>query len=156
MVETNIPLSYRQLIMLTLFILGFSVAFIAYGVISGSFTTNNVGYIKTIGVSVYSDAECTKEVDFLDWGYFQPGESKNFTVYVKNNGTVPMILSHNVQNWTPPAAENYITFSWDGEAKIVDNGHAIPVTLTLHVAENITGIESFSFELVIIGSETGS
>ena len=116
-VETNIPLSYRQLIMLTLFILGFSVAFIAYGVISGSFTTNNVGYIKTVRVGVYSDVECTKEVDFLDWGYFQPGESKNFTVYVKNNGTVPMILSHNVQNWAPPSCRklHYVQLGWRGK-----------------------------------------
>jgi len=143
----------RQLAILALFILGFSAVFIAYSAISVIFTANNVGYVKTIGVEVYFDAECTNEVNFIDWGYLQPGESKNLTIYVKNNGTISMILSHNVQDWNPPAAENYITFSWNGEGKTVEKGDAIPVTLTLHVDENITNIENFSFNLVIIGSE---
>jgi len=153
MAQNNLPIHYRQLVLLALLVLGVSAVFIAYGIISGSFTVNNTGYVKAIGVSVYFNAECTNEAHSIDWGYLQPGKNKSVTVYIKNNGTIPMILSHNTQNWTPPVAENYIIFSWDGEGKIVENGHVIPVILTLHVDENITDVESFSFDLVIIGSE---
>jgi len=118
------------------------------------FEVTNTGYVKAIGVEVYFDEECTSEASSIDWGYLSPGERKTIIVYVRNNGTVPMILSHTVQNWNPADAQNYITFSWDGEGKIVDAGEVIAVNLSLNVAENITGIESFSFELVIIGTES--
>lgn len=152
--DSSIPTS--RLIILLILIAGLSAAFIAYGAITGSFTFNNVGYIRAIGVDVYFDPECTNQTTTINWGYLQPGESKNITVYIKNNGTVAMVLSHTVQNWSPASAENYITFSWDGDGKTVEAGEVTPVTLTISVAENIEGITTFSFEIVIIGSEVQS
>ena len=151
---TSLSINQRQLVMLLIFILAFSSVFIAYAAVTGMFRINSTGYVRAIGVQVYFDEACTNETNSINWGYLSPGETKNITVYVKNNGTIPMILSHTVQNWNPADAETYITFSWDGENKVVNAGEVIAVTLSLHVAEDITGIGSFSFELVIIGTET--
>ena len=144
----------QQLIFLLIFILAFSSFFIAYAAITEMFKVPTTGYVKAIGVEVYFDEACTNEVNSIDWGYLSPGQTSTKTVYVRNNGTVPMILSHIVQNWNPADAKNYITFSWDGENKVVNASEVVAVNLSLSVAENITGIESFSFELVIIGTET--
>ena len=144
----------RQLVIILIFILAFSSFFIAYAAVTGMFKVPNTGYVKAIGVQVYFDEACTNEVNSIDWGYLSPGETSIKTVYVRNNGTVPMILSHIVQNWNPADAKNYITFSWDGENKVVNASEVVAVNLSLSIAENITGIESFSFELVIIGTET--
>ena len=144
----------KQLIIILIFILAFSAVFIAYAAVIGMFKVTNTGYVKAVGVQVYFDEACTNEVSSIDWEYLSPGETSTRTVYVRNNGTVPMILSHTVQNWNPADAKNYITFSWDGENKVVNASEVIAVNLSLSVAENITGIESFSFELVIIGTET--
>nr|MDO8046133.1 hypothetical protein [Candidatus Baldrarchaeota archaeon] len=144
----------RQLILILIFILAFSAVFLVYATVTGMFEVTNTGYVKAIGVEVYFDEGCTSEASSIDWGYLSPGERKTIIVYVRNNGTVPMTLSHTVQNWNPADAQNYITFSWDGEGKTVDAGEVIAVNLSLNVAENITGIESFSFELIIIGTES--
>jgi len=144
----------KQLIFILIFILAFSTFFIAYAAVTGMFKVTNTGYVKAIGVQVYFDEACTNEANSIDWGYLLPGETNTKTVYVRNNGTVPVILSHTVQNWNPADAKNYIIFSWDGENKVVNASEVVAVNLSLHVVENITGIESFSFELVIIGTET--
>ena len=151
---TSPTANQRQLIFILIFILAFSSFFIAYAAVTGMFNVTNTGYVKAIGVQVYFDEACTNEVNSIDWGYLSPGQTSTKTVYVRNNGTVPMILSHIVQNWNPADAKNYITFSWDGENKVVNASEVVAVNLSLSIAENITGIESFSFELVIIGTET--
>ena len=44
-------------------------------------TIHNVGTIKTIGVGVYLDINCTNALSSLDWGVIEPGSVKNETVY---------------------------------------------------------------------------
>lgn len=144
---------YRAIVIL-ISILTFSAVFLVYATVTGMFEITNTGYVKAIGVQVFFDEACTNETNRINWGYLSPGETKTVTVYIRNNGTVPMILSHMVQSWNPVDAENYITFSWDGDNKIVNAGQVVEFNLSLSVAENITGIESFSFELVIIGTES--
>ena len=144
--------AYKSIIVILL-VLAFSAAFLVYGILSKSFTVKNTGYIEAIGVEVYFDAECTNRTSTIDWGYIRPGGAKNIAVYIKNNGTVPMILSYNITSWSPPEAQNYITFSWNAEGAIVNGGQVIQVTLSLAVDENVSDISSFSFDLVIIGTE---
>ncbi len=72
---------------------------------------SSVGNIKAVGVGVYSDSGCTIPVSYIDWGFLEPGSSKQFTVYVKNEGNVPIRLSMEVDNWNPSSASNYLTLS---------------------------------------------
>lgn len=115
-------------------------------------TIGNVGSVKAIGVGVYSDENCTSEVSFIDWGMLEPGSSENVTVYIRNEGNSVASLSMETSNWSPSNASNYITLSWDYEGQNIDIDDVIKVTFTLSVSPDISGITSFSFDIVVMGS----
>ena len=51
-----------------------------------SHTVSSTGSILTIGVGVYSDAECNNPLTSIPWGTLEPGESQNFVCYINNEG----------------------------------------------------------------------
>ncbi len=114
---------------------------------------SSVGNVKAVGVGVYSDSGCTIPVAYMDWGFLEPGSSKQFTVYVKNEGNVPIRLSMEVDNWDPPSASNSLTLSWNRQGQVLGPGDSIPADLTLSVSPSISGVTSFSFDIIIIGAE---
>jgi len=115
---------------------------------------SNVGKVKAVGVGVYSDSNCTIPISCIDWGFMEPGSSKQFTVYVKNEGNVPIKLSMEVDNWNPPSASNHLTLSWNRQDQVLGSGDSISADLTLSVSPDISGITSFSFDIIIIGAES--
>ncbi len=117
-----------------------------------SSTVSNVGTVRSIGVGVYWDNECTDTVSSIDWGTLEPGQTVNKTVYIKNTSNVPVTLSMIKQNWNPSNASNYITCTWDSEGKSLNVNQVTPAVLTLSIRNNITGITDFSFDIVIVGS----
>lgn len=122
------------------------------GVLFGSLTLPNVGKVKAIGVGVYWNSGCTDTVTSIDWGSVEPGAIENVTVYVRNEGSAPMTLSAETENWSPSTASSYMSLSWDYGGQIVDVDEAVQVTLTLSVSDTIEGITNFSFDIVINGS----
>jgi type IV secretory pathway VirB10-like protein len=72
---------------------------------------------------------------------------------MKNEGNVAVKLSLIAQNWNPTNAPNYMGLSWNREGLIVNSGTVITATLTLSVSSSISGITSFSFDIVITGTE---
>ena len=114
---------------------------------------SNVGNIKAVGVGVYSDSSCTTPISSIDWGFLEPGSSKQFTIYVKNEGNVPIKLSMEVGNWNPPSASNYLTLTWDRQNHVLSPGDSSSAVLTLSVSQDISGVASFSFDIIIIGAE---
>ncbi|MGB9135185.1 MAG: hypothetical protein WCC63_06350 [Candidatus Bathyarchaeia archaeon] len=129
-----------------------SVVF-TYGLLFGSKTINNEGNVNTIGVGVYSEATCINEVSTIDWGYVVPGSTKNVTVYVRNEGTIPMTLSMTVDNWVPAGASTYMVLSWNREGSQVDAQSVLQAVLTLSVSSSISDVSSFSFDITITGTE---
>jgi len=115
-------------------------------------TISNVGSVKTIGVGVYWDENCTSGVSFIDWGMLEPGSSENVTVYVRNEGNSVAILSMETSNWNPSNASNYITLSWNYGGQSINIGGIVKVTFTLSVSASIEGITSFSFDILIVGT----
>lgn len=114
---------------------------------------STVGNVKAVGVGVYSDSSCTIPISYIDWGFLEPGSSKQYTIYVKNEGNVPIKLSMEVGNWNPPSASNYLTLSWNRQNQVLGPGDSVSADLTLSVSPNISGITSFSFDIIIIGAE---
>jgi hypothetical protein len=112
----------------------------------------SVGTVKAIGVGVYWDENCTSWVTEIDWGFIEPGGLVNVTIFLKNKGNVPIALSINTENWNPLEASEYITLGWDYAGQTVDPGGVLKATLTLAVTSNITGITSFSFDIIIVGT----
>lgn len=127
---------------------------VVHGVMPSKRMIHNVGKIKAVGVGVYLESECTTPISHIDWGLMDPGSSKQFTIYVKNEGNVPIKLSMETGNWTPPVASYYITLTWDRQDYILAPGGNVSAVLTLSVSPNITGITDFSFEIAIIGTES--
>jgi len=146
-------ISYKNLGIVLLVILTTFSFFIAYGLLQSSYRVTNIGHIKTVGVTVYSNESCKTPVTEIEWGCLEPGQTENKTVYVKNEGTITVRLSHLTENWDPQFAKDYIFFSWDGENQTLNAGQVIQVTLTLSVDENISDVDTFSFDIIIMGTE---
>ena len=79
-------------------------------------------------------------------------EYTRITCYVKNEGNTPTTLSLLVDNWSSTAAQNYISVSWNYNGASIEPSATVAVTMTLSVASNIQGVETFSFDITIIGS----
>jgi hypothetical protein len=125
----------------------------ALGALVATRTISNTGNMKAIGVGVYWDSSCTSAVSSIDWGALEPGVTKNFTIYVKNEGNVQVRLSMTTSNWNPASASSYITLSWNRENYVLSSGSVVSAVLTLSVSSSISGVTSFSFNIIITGTE---
>jgi len=112
----------------------------------------NTGTIRTIGVGVYWDNECTDPVSFIDWDTLEPGSSKDVTFYIRNEGPSAATISMNTSNWDPSNAWEYIALSWDYAGQQINSDEVIQVTLTLSISSRIEGITNFRFDITITAS----
>jgi len=115
-------------------------------------TILGTGSIKGVGLGVYWDLQCTNATSSLDFGQLEPGSSKNFTLYLKNEGNSALTLNITSENWNPASAADYITLTWNREGQQVSPDEVIGFVITLSVSENITGISSFSLDIIISGT----
>jgi len=112
----------------------------------------NRGNVRCIGVSVWEDPDRTAPLTFIDWGVLEPGQSKNKTAWIENNGTASLTLTLTTDSWTPQASTQYIGLSWDYNNQTVLKDQMIMVNLVLSVSPEISGIETFDFNIVISGN----
>jgi len=137
-------------------IIALAVAFLlgsvsTFAVMEWSQRVHNVARVKVVGVGIYKDINFTVSVTEIDWGIIEPGESKNFSAYIVNESNVPLTLTIRTENWNPLNASSFMTLTWDYNGTQIGVGGSVPVTLTLQVAQTVSGIESFSFDIVIVG-----
>jgi len=123
------------------------------GILFGNRTINNQGNVNSIGVGVYWENTCINEVSTINWGYLEPGSSQNITIYIRNEGNIPMTLNMTTDNWNPSSASTYITLSWNSEGSQVSADSVLETILTLSVSSGISEIDSFSFDITITGIE---
>jgi len=138
------------------------IACIIGGLVAGSVLTfalmqwthriSNVAILKVLGVGVFKDVNFTVTVTQIDWGMLEPGESKYFEAYVRNEGNVPIVLAMRTEEWNPLDASALINVAWGCEGVQLPVDGFVPATFTLHVDPGASGIRSFSFTIVIIGS----
>ena len=117
-----------------------------------SSTISSVGTFKAIGIGVYWDTDLTRSVNALDWGYLAPGSQKSFTVYISNEGALPLTLSISTSDWSPTAASNYMTLTWNYNGQTLTADKTIPVTITLTISTDISGINAFNFDITAEGT----
>jgi hypothetical protein len=110
------------------------------------------GLVVAVNVGVYSDAACTLNLTSIDWGSVYPAGAASHVIYVKDTGNVPMTLNMTAVAWNPPAAVGQIMVAWDREGFVVGAGQSTSATLTLTVSQGISGVTSFSVNIVITGS----
>jgi len=124
-----------------------------YGLLSVVFPIGTTGVLASANIQAYWESQCTNNVSSISWGTIDPGRSKDVTVYVKNTGSVPLILSFNTTNWNPSAASVYIALSWNYDESQIQPDQVLPVTFSLTVSENIHGVTNFSFDIYITGTQ---
>ena len=110
------------------------------------------GTIASINVGIYSDYACSRLLQSIDWGTIVPGETVERTVYVKNTGNSPLTLNMTTNNWNPTAANGPLALTWDKEGTTLYASETTVATLMLAVAQDISGITTFSVAIVISGS----
>lgn len=113
----------------------------------------STGTITSIGVSTYSDASTVTPINNINWGQLSAGTTVSKTIYVKNQGNAYTALSMDTTSWYPSSAQNYISLNWNyppGQA--LEPYQVAPITLTLTVSPQVTGVQSFSFEIIITGT----
>lgn len=111
------------------------------------------GTVKTINVAAFWDESCTDPVSAVNWGSMFPGESTTILIYLKNTGSVPMILTLTTENWIPAVAESHLQVVWDQENTILQPGQVQAASFTLSVSSGAVGFTDFSFDVVITGAE---
>lgn len=144
---------FSTIILLTVMTMVVAAVVITSGLLFGSKTISNQGNVNSVGVGVYWENACINEVSAIDWGYMEPGARQNVTIYIQNEGTVPMTLNMTTDNWNPSSASTHITLSWSSEGSQVNANSVLEAVLTLSVASNISEIDSFSFDITITGNE---
>jgi hypothetical protein len=122
------------------------------GLLSVSQTVSSTGSITTVNVGVYSDSGCTQTLTSIDWGTISPGNTVTRTIYVKNTGNTQITLSMTTNGWSPTSANGPITLTWNREGTTLTVGQSTAATFTLTVSSSISGITSFSVNIVVTGT----
>jgi hypothetical protein len=133
-------------------VLGIALTLTTAGLLSVTQLVSSSGTITTVNVGVYSDSACTQNLTSINWGTVSPGGSVTKTIYVKNTGSVQITLSMTETNWSPTSANGPITITWNKEGTTLTAGATATATLTLSVSSGISGITTFSVNIVIAGS----
>src|SRR4030067_908404 len=132
---------------------GLLLTMVTSGVLVSSQTVTSGGTISAINVGVYSDSACTVNCTSIDWGATAPGNYTTRTVYVKNTGSVPVTLSMATNTWTPANANSYLVLSWNRANNVLNPATSVPSTLTLTASSAAGAITTFSFNIVITGTQ---
>ena len=122
------------------------------GLLSINQSVPTSGTVSTVNVGVYSDSACTTQLTSITWGSIPPGGTGTRTVYVKNTGTNQITLTMTRTNWAPASANGPITVTWDKESTTLAANQVATATLTLSVSSSISGITTFSVDIVITGT----
>jgi hypothetical protein len=125
----------------------------ALGVLVATRTISNYGNVSAVGVGVYWDSSCTNMVLSIDWGALEPGASVDKTIYIKNEGSLAVLLSMTTEDWSPASASSYMTLSWTRESYVLNSGSVVQAVLTLSVSSGVSEITDFGFDIIVSGTE---
>lgn len=140
-----------KLMLAAVFVCGLLFGAVSYAAVSSLVQIRNVGTIRAVGVEVYSDESLEQILHEVSWGTLNPGENKSVTAWIKNTGNDAQKLILWTEGWEPVDAQNSILLSWDYNNEWIEASSSIPVTFTLTVDPNISGVENFCFDIWIKG-----
>ena len=130
-----------------------STTVIANALLSSTQRVMGSGIITSVNVGAYQDAHATNLLSEVDWGIIDPGALVSETIYIKNEGNIPLALSLETENWNPVGSDTYLSLSWDYSGVPVPADQVIAVSLSIQVSENIQDISSFTFDILVTGTQ---
>ena len=133
-------------------VVSFAAGFFVKASMEHSRRITNRAAIKAVNVNLYQDPALTVPLTEINWGVLEPGEEKNHTAYVTNESNVPVTLFLSTENWSPLNASSFVALTWDYDGQPIAVGGFVEATFTLAVDPAISGIETFSFDIIIVGS----
>lgn len=98
-------------------------------------------------LEVYQDEALSARATYINWSIVEPNSRTNRTVWIKCLAPASLYLT--TQNWLPANATQFISVVWYLEGVRMMSQEVREATLTLVVAANVTGITTFSFDIVI-------
>ena len=134
-------------------ITGLLVTMTTLGALSDSMMLPLSGTITTVNVEAYTDSACTIPCTALSVGNVVPGSTATQTIYIKNNGTVPVTLTMTVSNWNPTTASSYLGLSWNRQNHALSAGNSVQATLTLTATASTGSLTDFSCTVTITGTQ---
>jgi hypothetical protein len=137
-------------------ILVVGIAVSAMGVLVFTHTVPGTGSVSVIGaLGAYSDSGCQNPLTSVNWGTLLPGGTAPQTVYIKNIGNINATLSLSESGWNPTNASSYLALSWNLTSNYkLQPGKVVHTVLTLAVSSSAAGNMSFSFNIVITGTQS--
>jgi hypothetical protein len=142
---------------------GFSLSVCVSGLGQVTAQTSAQGSLTGINVGLYNDNGCTSNCTNLTWGAMTPGTPKPIGIFIKNTGALPETLSFATNGWAgtfngqpvnDPTKANYFNLTWNIPSNTVLNpGDIQPVTFTLNINNTITGVDNFSFNIIVTGTQ---
>jgi len=110
----------------------------------------NVGRIRSIGVKFYIDENCTVQLTDIYWGELQPGSVHQITSFCRNEENTALTMNMTTNMWDPPRAVDYLTLTWNyTSGQVLQPNDVIPITFQLSVNGSVSGIDTFSFDIVV-------
>lgn len=123
-------------------------------VLVATYRIRSTGKIKAVGIAVFWDPQATSPCTEIDWGILGAGDLAGATVFIRNTKNVNCTLSINGSDWQPPEAEQYLTLDWNYTGEILQPQQIVSVQITLYAGLNVTGFDTFSFDIVITATES--
>lgn len=151
----------KNMVMLLVIVASLVLNLFLFSTISGQLSTSTEMYsygsikVQTAGIAVYRDSGCTTKLSSVPWGTLTPGSIGSYTIYVRNEGSIPLSLFFDTANWSPSNAAYYMTLNSNYGGQTIEKNQVIMVTLRLTVAQSISGISTFGFDIVLTGTEAG-
>lgn len=111
-----------------------------------------------VNIGVYEEENCSTVKSSIDWGTMYPGQNKNSTVYMKNEGTTTATPLLSTSNWvfkdendTVLSQDNvqYFNLTWSYDNTPIEPTQVVQTTLYLYVSFFIANVTSFAFNIII-------
>jgi hypothetical protein len=106
--------------------------------------------LKSMGIGIYADSDCTTALSSIGWGILELNEVKNYTFYIRNEGNSPITLNMTVSNWNPQSAVLYVILTWDREKYPLPCNQVVKAILSLSIIKDTP--DSLTFDIVISGT----
>ena len=106
----------------------------------------------SINIDVFCDRGCSVAMSEVDWGSLKPGGSIERTLFIRNSGEHPVLMTLMTDNWSPVLASDYFSLSWDYDGSKIEADQIVEVIMVLDVSSSISGINDFNFDIVLYGS----
>jgi hypothetical protein len=107
--------------------------------------------VQGINVQLYSDSECTRPIDQIDWGLCIPGTNVTKTVYIMNTDSKAISLTLRRVSKASMTHIDDITVVWDQEGATLPAGEILSTTLFISIPETLNKLSEIYCDFTVVG-----